>query len=204
MVRLQTKYFYVCSTWSASVYYGSATINIASLPAWITGSLDTVNKVVSLEFDATGVTVGSYTYDLTAFSIVVTVQATCYTSMSACCTDAVNLTWLNRQGGWQNRYFDRVHGYELQQAGGTTFINDDTVYQQSVGKVYDGERIKIAVKNRDEYNYLLSLKYLPQAYVDGVPVLIQKESFPKYDQTPLFTKSGAVSFGLKELTVQRQ
>lgn len=204
MVRLQTKYFYVCSTWSASVYYGSATINIASLPAWITGSLDTVNKVVSLEFDATGVTVGSYTYDLTAFSIVVTVQATCYTSMSACCTDAVNLTWLNRQGGWQNRYFDRVHGYDLQAAGAKTYINDDTVYYQSVGKVYEGERIKIAVRNRDEYNYLVSLKYCLQAYVDGVPVLIQQESFPKYNENTTIYEIGCSFIWAKERTVQGQ
>ena len=138
MVRLQTKYFYVCSTWSASVYYGSATINVPVYPHGLRG-MDTV-MVVSLEFDATGVTVGSYTYDLTAFSIVVTVQATCYTSMSACCTDAVNLTWLNRQGGWQNRYFDRVHGYDLQAAGAKTYINDDTVYYQSVEKVYEGRK----------------------------------------------------------------
>ena len=204
MVRLQTKYFYICSQWSATIYYGSATINIATLPAWITGTLDTVNKTVSLEFDVTGVTAGTYTYDITAFTMVVEVQASCYTSMSACCTDAVNLTWLNRQGGWQNRYFDRVHGYELQQAGGTTFINDDTVYQQSVGKVYDGERIKIAVKNRDEYNYLLSLKYSAQAYVDGVPVLIQKESFPKYDQNTTVYEIGCSFIWAKELTVQRQ
>lgn len=204
MVRLQTKYFYVCSTWSASVYYGSATINIATLPAWITGSLDTVNKVVSLEFDATGVTVGSYTYDLTAFSIVVTVQATCYTSMSACCTDAVNLTWLNRQGGWQNRYFDRVHGYDLQAAGAKTYINDDTVYYQSVGKVYEGERIKIAVRNRDEYNYLVSLKYCLQAYVDGVPVLIQQESFPKYNENTTIYEIGCSFIWAKERTVQGQ
>ena len=204
MVRLQTKYFYVCSTWSASVYYGSATINIASLPAWITGSLDTVNKVVSLEFDATGVTVGSYTYDLTAFSIVVTVQATCYTSMSACCTDAVNLTWLNRQGGWQNRYFDRVHGYDLQAAGAKTFIQDTTVKFQSVGKVYEGERIKIAVRNRDEYNYLVSLKYCLQAYVDGVPVLIQQESFPKYNENTTIYEIGCSFIWAKERTVQGQ
>ena len=45
-----------------------------------------------------------------------------------------------------------------------------------------GERIKIAVRNRDEYNYLVSLKYCLQAYVDGVPVLIQQESFPKYNE----------------------
>ena len=204
MVRLQTKYFYICSQWSATIYYGSATINIATLPAWITGTLDTVNKVVSLEFDATGVTVGSYTYDLTAFSIVVTVQATCYTSMSACCTDAVNLTWLNRQGGWQNRYFDRVHGYDLQAAGAKTFIQDTTVKFQSVGKVYEGERIKIAVRNRDEYNYLVSLKYCLQAYVDGVPVLIQQESFPKYNENTTIYEIGCSFIWAKERTVQGQ
>ena len=53
-----------------------------------------------------------------------------------------------------------------------------------------GERIKIAVRNRDEYNYLVSLKYCLQAYVDGVPVLIQQESFPKHNENTTIYEIG--------------
>lgn len=203
-VTLQDKYFYICNTWEAGIYYDTATIDISGLPAWITGSLDLPNTVLNLEFDATGVTADTYTYDLGDFSIIVTVLAACSESLPACCTDSVNVSWLNRQGGWQNMQFDKVHGYDIRSGGAQIFTNDLTTKYSSVGIVHEGERLKIDVLDRDTYDYLISLKYAVQAFVDGVPILIDLESFPRYDHNTRIYEIGFSFIWAKQLSIQGQ
>jgi len=204
MVTLPTKYYEICSQWSASVYYGSATINIASLPAWIVGTLDTVNKVVSFEFDADGVTAGTYTYDLTAFTIVVEVQSVCYNTLDACCESAVEVKWLNRQGGWQNMQFDWVRSREVRAGGAQTFKSDLTTFYSDMGTVHNGERLKIDLKTKEEFDYLVGLKYSVQAYANGLPILIDQESFPKYNHLTRVYELGFSFIYAKELSIQKQ
>ena len=204
MVTLPTKYYQICTTWTASVYYGSASINIAGLPAWIVGTLDTVNKVVFFEFDTDGVTAGTYTYDLTAFTIVVEVQATCFNTLDACCENSVEVIWLNRQGGWQNMQFDWVRSRELRAGGAQVFKNDLTTYYSDMGTVHNGERLKIDVKTKEEYDYLIGLKYSIQAYANGLPILIDQESFPKYDHLTRVYDIGFSFIYAKELSIQKQ
>ena len=203
-INLTTRYYEICELWSDAIYYDTATVTTAALPAWITGTLDLPNTVMNLEFDPTGVTAGTYTYDMADLNIVVTVKAACSTDMEACCTNAVNVQWLNREGGWQNMYFARVHGYDLRAAGSQTFTNGITVKYQSKGKVFEGERLKIAVKNRAEYDYLIGLKYSIQAFVDGVEILIDEESFPKYDENTRVYEIGFSFIWAKEKVVQGQ
>lgn len=204
-VTLTNKTFEICGQWSASLYYGSeVSINIATLPAWISGSLDTVNKVVSLDFDPTGITAGTYTYDLTAFTITVNVYDSCFTSLPACCTNSVEVRWLNRFGGWQNMQFDYVRGFDVRVEGARTFKTNDVVRYQSMGTVYEGERLAIDVLNRSQYDYLIGIKYAIQAFIGSVPIKIDQASFPKYDQnTRIYEIAFTFIYG-EEVHIQRQ
>lgn len=183
-VTLQNKYFYlpVTTTWTAAIFFDTATINIASLPAWITGIVDGANGLLYLEFDTTGVSAGTYTYNLTAFSIVVTVRPVASEEMPACCTDAVEVKWLNREGGWQNMLFAHVKDNEIRQSGAQTYINDLTVKYSSKGRIYDGARLAVDVFNQSQYDYLIGIKSSIQAFIDGEPILIDQESFPTYSK----------------------
>ena len=204
-VTLQNKYYTICGQWSASIYYGTeASITIGALPAWISGSIDTVNKVLSLDFDSDGVTAGTYTYDVGDFDIIVNVYDSCTQSIPACCTDSVDVRWINREGGWQNMQFDKIRGYQLRQSGSITFKNDLTTKYQRIGDVFNAERLKIDVFTRDQYDYLIGLKYSIQAFINGQPILIDTESFPKYDQDTRIYEVGFTFIHAEQLNVQGQ
>lgn len=203
-INLTTRYYEICELWSDAIYYDTATVTIGALPAWITGTLDLANTVMNLEFDPDGVTAGTYTYDMGDFNIVVTVKAACSTDLPACCTDAVQVRWLNREGGWQNMYFDRVRKYEIRAGGAQTFKNDLTVKYSSMGSVFEGERLKIDVLTKAQYDYLIGLKYSIQAFIGTDPILIDQESFPKYERSTRIYEIGFSFIYAKEKSIQGQ
>jgi len=79
-----------------------------------------------------------------------------------------------------------------------------TTFYSDIGTVHNGERLKVDVKTKEEYDYLIGLKYSIQAYANGLPILIDQESFPKYDHLTRVYDIGFSFIYAKELSIQKQ
>jgi len=100
--------------------------------------------------------------------------------------------------------FDYVRGFDVRVEGARTFKTNDVVRYQSMGTVYEGERLAIDVLNRSQYDYLIGIKYAIQAFIGSVPIKIDQASFPKYDQnTRIYEIAFTFIYG-EEVHIQRQ
>lgn len=175
--------------WVTVIPYDTETISIPSVPAWIAIVNDTGDKTLTITFTPTAA--GSFgAYAFTAFNLYVVVTASFYLSQSNCCTgEPMNIAWLNRLGGWQNFSFNCSRTYEIDGASAKTFVNDLTIKYSDINDVYDAVAVDADLANRTEINLVATLKYAVQAFLYNtdtlewdIPILIDRDSFPKYDR----------------------
>ena len=192
--KLTDKYITVelqspASAWTTVIPYDTATISVPTVPAWITVTNDTTNKILTLEFDPSST--GSFSYDFGAFMVYVEVISTAnfFTEIESCCTDSLNITWLNRLGGWQNWNFACKRMFQIEGSAAKTFVNDITVKYSDINDVFQAVEVMADVFNRKQLDYIATLSYSIQAFLYNsdtqefdIPILIDRKSFTKYDK----------------------
>lgn len=129
-----------------------------------------------------------------------------------CCTDQLNIAWLNRQGGWQNYIFTGIKTFEVRQDEGDTFKTFSKVLKwANKQEVYNGVIATTGNIPKAHVDYLDSLRYSIQAYLYNsttnawdIPILLDSESFTKYgSRDKLFDISIAFIYST-ELVIQSQ
>ncbi len=177
------------SYWSTTIPYDTETISIPSVPAWITITNDTVAKVLQIDMSPTAA--GSYgAYDFTAFNLYITVTASFFSTIDACCTgEYFNIGWYNRLGGWQNWSFNCKRVYQIDGSSAKTFTDDLTIKYNDVNDVYQAVEVLSDMLNRNHLDYVATLSYSIQAFLYNtttlafdIPILIDRQSVSKYDR----------------------
>jgi hypothetical protein len=130
-----------------------------------------------------------------SFSITVTADVEDY---DICCTDtAMNIAWLNADGGWQNYIFPGKHQYKVETGVATTFKNNDIVKYSERKGVFDAVTAFSQYVPRHHIDYVASLKVGVQAFLYNadtedwdIPILIQADPYLKYtDKKELYLLS---------------
>ena len=187
--RLQVK---SGSTQTFYIYYGDNSITIPSPPTGVTFT-DNNPSADWLRIQVNGSTASDSTNDFVTFSLVIDVVALASSIevVSTCCdTETLYLTWLNQIGGWQSWAFRRKRTIKIEigDKGAQTYVTGLTKKYASIGDVYEGENVTFEVISKSQIDALSTLKYAIQAYCYNsdteafdIPVLIDRESFTKYN-----------------------
>lgn len=129
-----------------------------------------------------------------------------------CCTDACNIAWLTRQGGWQNYIFPGVKEWRVEVGDAKTFKTNQPIIKYSeVRDVYNGKICSTGDIPKSHVDLLDSLQYAIQAYMWNadtenwdIPILIDKKSFVKYKTRDKFYDVKIRFIYAEELLVQTQ
>ncbi len=103
----------------------------------------------------------------------------------ACIGKAVNLIWLNPQGGWSSYVFEAKRTFQLEQGEPITYKTGglDLRYGKKQG-VYDALIVGTGYVSKDDIDYITTLRYAIQAYeyIEGGfrSIILDNETFDKY------------------------
>jgi hypothetical protein len=134
-----------------------------------------------LQVNTTTASVGSYTETVTidgnSFDITIEILACASPSTSPltdCKLDPIGIVWVNQEGGRQSYWFNQPKDYEIQQSGGTTWINSD-------------KELRYLQRGRVENAVRVSQQFVPIEHIDSLNSL--KNSIQAWTCTNILTAS---------------
>lgn len=134
-----------------------------------------------LQVDTAAIGVASYTETVTiggnSFNITIQILACASPSVSPltdCKLDPIGIVWVNQEGGRQSYWFNQPKDYEIQQSGGTTWINAD-------------KELRYLQRGRVENAVRVSQQFVPIEHIDSLNSL--KNSIQAWTCTNILTAS---------------
>lgn len=133
-----------------------------------------------------------------------------------CCTEGVNITWLNREGGFQNWVFDGVRTIKVRLNNDNTFkridsVGDLTKHYSEREEVYDAVIATTKDITRTQLKKLDSLLQAIQAYLFNeetqlfdIPILLDSKSYSKFKTTDKFFEVKITYIIATEIKIQSQ
>lgn len=164
------------------------------LPVWFVNNTDVGGY--STYFEITPPLDGTYTYNVDVYLIdeptkagtaIITITVEdILNNIEICCTDPINIVWLNRQGGRANYIFTQRKDFKVDIGKSPTFISNGIIKYSERRGVYDGLVVYATGLSQDEVDYLDTLRYAIQAWrfnTDNTfsPILLDSTGFTKYN-----------------------
>jgi hypothetical protein len=104
------------------------------------------------------------------------------------CDDVLNISWVNREGGWSSYIFEGKRLYGKDMGEEKTFKSSGVLKRSSMENVYDAIEVNIFNKSIKDMQFIASLRQSIQAYLWSdstlqwsIPIKLDKASFPIYE-----------------------
>lgn len=208
-----TQYIYTCKSgdWTMIVPDVPGATIPGGLPAWI----DATDLGDTMQIEITNApTAGTFTYNFTVFTLKVIVTELCVENYNPCCKGhEINIGWINNLGGFQNWIFDGIITSEFRHQGGSqTFMNENQQMKYSdAGDNYDGEICECKDISKHHVDIISNLRMSIQAWIYNtesnawdIPIIIDRDSFTKYNSKDRFFNISLRFFYAEKLQVQTQ
>ncbi len=108
-------------------------------------------------------------------------------SASSECLDGFNIAWINQEGGWSSYVFGGRKTFGKEIGNVKTFKRGNQLRRASVSDVYNTSEATIAVKSKQDIDFISSLRQSVQAFLYSdntqqwsIPIILDNKSFTMY------------------------
>lgn len=193
-VRVQIGVSQVINFVNTNLFSRQRVYRITALPSFITESLDVYGRVDTFTINGTteGTSIMYFSYGgspaTNGCQLIIEVVSSFTNTLETCNnSEAINIIWINRQGGRCSYIFDQRKNFSVDVPKNRTFDNNGIIKNVYNGKIFEQKTVYKTGLSREEIDLIDTLRYSIQAWEYNettdvsTPIFIEPNSFDKYN-----------------------